>query len=193
MSGTRRQLPMPNVTRITSLTQAHATLQHCWVKLSSFVQDYPASASSVSSSSSSSEGVTIFAERQRFQSWLEQWEVAFTEFLTNAMAAMNSDNITQSRIMKANHLACTILASDNDTTAERDFNAIVELAAAVLRSRTTDSPPKSDEDDKAPSTTATTTTTTALDVLDPLMVVISRCNVDVVRTRAAELLRARHR
>ncbi len=185
-----RQLPMPIVTRVTSLSQAHATLQHCWVKLSSFVQDYPTSASTTSSSSSDT--TTMATERQRFQTWLEQWEVAFTQFLTISMAAMHGDDIMQSRILKTNHLACTILAADSETTFDNDYNAIVELAGAVLRSRSTGSPgPESNIG--GPLTWPPTFTATTLDVLDPLMVVISRCNVDVVRMRAAELLRSRNR
>lgn len=189
MAGSR-QLPMPIVTRVTSLSQAHATLQHCWVKLSSFVQDYPASGSTTSSSSS--DGAAVTMERQRFQTWLEQWEVAFTGFLTVAMAAMYGDDITQSRILKTNHLACTILAADNETTFDNEFNAIVELAGAVLRSRSTGSP-SPESNIGGPLTWPPTFTAATLDVLDPLMVVISRCDIDVVRMRAAELLRSRNR
>jgi hypothetical protein len=155
---------MPNVNRVTSLGQAQATLQHCWTKLSSFVQDYPSSASTASSSDSSS---SVGEERQRFLTWLEKWESAFTEYLTNAMATMNSEDITQSRILKTNHLACTILVADCDPSQaafEAEFNAIIELATAVLQAGYSSEhmPP--------------TSPSTSLDVIDPLMVVISRCN-----------------
>jgi hypothetical protein len=183
-----RQLPMPNVTRVASLSQAHATLQHCWAKLATFVQDHPSSTSSSPSSAGSS---PIIEERQRFKNWLEQWELAFTDFLTNAMATMHTEDITQSRVLKTNHLACTILAADVDTTPpafESEYNAIVELSGAVLRSRYQARSPQGTESKQAASTSVTAP---GLDVFDPLMVVVAQCNIDSVRTRAAELLRLR--
>lgn len=184
-----RQLPMPNVTRITSLSQAHATLQHCWAKLSSYIQDHPATLAAASSGSTSA---SVTEQRQRFQTWLEQWEAAFTAFLTNAMATMNSDDITQSRILKANHLACTILVANNSEASpssfEVEFNAIIDLSAAVLRSKESADSPLSTKSILSEASSASIMTTN-LYVLDPLMLVISRCNKDVIRTRAAELLR----
>jgi hypothetical protein len=183
-----RQLPMPTVTRVASLNQAHATLQHCWAKLATFVQDHPSSTSTSPSSAGSS---PILEERQRFKDWLEQWELAFTDFLTNAMATMHTEDITQSRVLKTNHLACTILAADVDTTEpafESEYNAIVELSGAVLKSRYQ---ARSAQGAESKTTSSTSFTAPGLDVFDPLMVVVAQCNIDSVRTRAAELLRLR--
>jgi hypothetical protein len=184
-----RQLPMPNVTRITSLSQAHATLQHCWVKLSSFIQDH---APALATSSSTSATALMTEQRQHFHNWLEQWETAFTVFLTNAMATMNSNDITQSRILKANHLACTVLAAESSSTPlspfETEFNAIVELSAAVLRLKDPSDSPLPTNSILTQGSSASNATTN-LDVVDPLMLVISRCTKNATRTRAAELLR----
>ena len=99
------------------------------------------------------------------------------------MASLNNQDITHSRILKTNHLACTVLASDAGPSAfdvfEAEFRAIVELAGAVLRSRhLADSPQDADSKTFAMS----------LDVKEPLSVVASRCYQGHIRTRAAELL-----
>ena len=177
-----RELPMPNVTQISSLGQAHATLLHCWTKLSRTSQESPSSTSSTQSSPSS-----VTDEKRHFQKWLEQWELAFSAFLSNSMASMNTEDVTHSRILKTNHLACTILVSDAEPAAldvfEAEFRAIVELAGAVLRSRF-----QSDSPQDTNSSGGSVPFTAGLDVKEPLHVVVSRCNQASLRTRAAELL-----
>ena len=178
-----RELPMPNVSKLSSLDQAHATLLHCWTKLSSFSYQH---SSPLTPSTSSSQPSPVVEERQHFQRWLEQWEIAFTAFLTNAMPSMANDDVTESRVLKANHLACVILATDGISFPgdhpEADHNAIVELAGAVLRIRyLADSP----QDSKSQSPTAITS---QLGVREPLHVVVSRCNNESTRARALELL-----
>ena len=186
MLSSTRELPMPNVSKLSSLSQAHATLLHCWTKLSRFTRDYPSPSPSPVSSTSPQQTSPIVEERQNFQRWLEQWEVAFTAFLTNAMASMTNEDVTQSRILKTNHLACTILASDADPPAfdafEAEFRAIIELAGAVLRSRYLADSPQDTKANESPTIPA------GLDVKDPLHVVRSRCNEATIRRRAIELL-----
>lgn len=180
MSGSR-ELPMPNTSRITSLHQAHATLLLCWSKLSKFNQEQTPTGSFAWSPGS------VNNEREMFAEWLEQWEAAFTEYLSSAMSSMTNEDVMQSRILKANHLAGTILASDvhslSTAVFEAEFLAIIELAGAVLRSRfVSDSPQETDSNKDPPKPQS------GLDVHEPLLVVISRCHEEPTRIRANELL-----
>ena len=185
MQSPTRELPMPKITKLSSLNQASATLLHCWTKLVRLTQQEQPSPTTPSQPSS-----PVVEDRRDFQIWLEHWELAFTAFLSNAMASMTGEDITHSRILKANHLACGIVASDPGTAAfdvfEAEFSAIVELAGAVLRSRQL-----ADSAQESRSSTESPTMTTTLDVKEPLCVVSSRCTKASIRNRAAELL-ARH-
>lgn len=179
-----RELPMPNVTRIYNLNQAHATLLHCWNKLSRNSQDsttYPAVTYKCTLASS---------DRKFFQQWLERWEQAFTDYLSSSMPSMASDNLTQCRVLKANHLACTILvseiapdAADNDSS-ESELNAVLELAGAVLQARQGTRSPTS----ASSSSTDNSPVTAGLDVRDPLCVVMSSASRRATRNYASELL-----
>lgn len=105
------------------------------------------------------------------------------------MASMTNGSLTQSRILKTNHLACTILVSDLEPgdfdVYEAEFRAIIELAGAVLRSRYfADSPQES----KAESESDAIPFAARLDVKEPLNVVAARCTESRIRRRAEELL-----
>lgn len=178
-----RELPMPKVTRITSLTQAHATLLHCWARLSKFTSESAPNSESPDTpiSDDTDQG------RSRFLAWLEQWEIAFTAYLSTAMPSMVNEDITESRILKTNHLACTIMANGiNATTSrtfDRDFNAILELSAAVIRSRNfPESPPDTLPERRTMRSGAN------LDVFHPLQLVCTYSSQEDARRRAAELL-----
>jgi len=88
---------------------------------------------------------------------------------------MRGDELTRSRILKANHLSCTILASDGRSfnTFDSEFQAIVDLAGAILQTR-------------APNTLRSDSNT--LDVREPLHVVAARCSRVSTRNQAMELL-----
>lgn len=181
MSDATRELPMPNVSKLCSLDQAQATLMHCLTKLSRQMQDLP---STPSGSVSQPRRPILEDDRQHYQRWLEQWELAFTTFLTHAMAAMSDEEVTQSRVLKANHLACTILAAGNTPAhaLEAEFCAITELAGAVSRLRYFAGSPQN------PGSNEPTTTLAMLDIADPLHVVLARCNQEATRQRAIKLL-----
>lgn len=124
-------------------------------------------------------------ERRHFEQWLQQWEQAFTAYLSSSMAGMGAEEVASCRVLKANHLSCTVLASEaSPTTAggrnfEGDFRAIVELVTAILQTR-------------SPAATAravSNTTSHALDVREPLYVVVARCGNGTIRDQAVELLR----
>jgi len=100
---------------------------------------------------------------------------------------MVNEGITECRILKTNHLACTIMASGVHTTAPKtfdtDFNAMLELSAAVLRSRfKPDSPSDELAERRALRASAD------LDVFQPLQLVCTYSSQAEVRRRAAELL-----
>lgn len=181
LQGTSRELPMPTVNRITSLNQAQATLLHCSTKLTKSWQHNPGRTSPPSSPLDSD-------ARRDFQRWLEQWEQAFTSYLSNAMAGMKSEDITRCRVLKANHLSCTILAAGSSSDPrsfggfESDFQAIVELASAVMQSR----PAMSSSNRDSPSDG--NQISGSLDVRGPLYVVAARCDRVAIRSRAVELL-----
>ena len=169
-----RELPMPVVSRITSLDQAQATLQHCATRLNKSWQANPARSSPPSSPIDGN-------EKRLFQQWLEQWETAFTAYLRAYMSSMKSDDVARSRVLKANHLSCTILASEAGPSMRAydifaaDFQAIVELASAVLSSR-------------SPSTASASRSTSTLDVREPLYVVVACCDRLPTRNKAVERL-----
>lgn len=181
--GTSRELPMPTVSRITSLGQAQATLQHCSTKLSKSWQNNPTRNSPPDSPLDAS-------DKRHFQQWLDQWEQAFTAYLSYAMPTMKGDEISRSRILKANHLSCAILASDRGPhpsayqVFDAEFQAIVELAGAVVQSR----PQKADRS-STESPTDSSPTSSSLDVREPLYVVVARCDRASTRNQALELLR----
>lgn len=183
LQGTSRELPMPTVNRITNLNQAQATLLHCSTKLSKSWQNNPGRSSPPSSPLDSE-------SRRHFQRWLEQWEQAFTSYLSLAMAGMKSEDITRCRILKANHLSCTILAAGSSTDPrsfngfESDFQAIVELASAVMQSRSATNSPSG----RGASPGDGNQSAGSLNVRGPLYVVAARCDRVNIRAHAVELL-----
>ncbi|KAK4542989.1 hypothetical protein LTR36_005987 [Oleoguttula mirabilis] len=183
MSTNFRELPMPNVTRITNLNQAHATLLHCCNKLARFAQQCQASGSSGAADGQVTE------ERRQFQQWLERWEQAFTEFLASAMVSMGSEDLTQCRVLKANHLACNVVASgagpgtSGSDASGPEFQAITDLAGAVLQTRRGTGSPQS-----AVSSPSVSPVISGLDVQDPLYIVLAHCSTQALRTLANELL-----
>ncbi|WPG98961.1 Hypothetical protein R9X50_00176300 [Acrodontium crateriforme] len=198
-----RELPMPNVSRIYNLSQAHATLLHCSNKLTRSRDSAASSPSSTGTASPSSE--------DRLDKWLERWEQAFTDYLSNAMPSMGASELAECRVLKANHLACTILASSSGPHAfEAEFQAIIDLAGAVLKARSEANGLASPQfgnrqhqqqqhhqqqhlqqhqhqqpglaprrDRQVPS---------GLDVRDPVILVATRCTGRSIRKRANEIL-----
>ncbi|KAK3115753.1 hypothetical protein LTR53_004573 [Teratosphaeriaceae sp. CCFEE 6253] len=92
------------------------------------------------------------------------------------MPSMGGEDLTLCRVLKANHLACTILTSDAgpDATAresdgfEAEFQAIVELAGAVLDARDRHNSPQSASTASTASPIEATPATSGLDVQAPL-------------------------
>lgn len=187
IAGPSRELPMPNVTRLSSLAQAHATLLHCWTKLSRFMQEAN-SLASVGSSAAAQRRTALIDERRHFQQWLNQWETAFTAFLSSAVASMTTEDITQSRVLKTNHLACTVLASDDPPSFESEFQAIVDLSGAVLRSRQQLASGASPRSNTSTASDSSSASLRGLDVREPLIVLLGRCRQEPIRGRARELL-----
>ncbi|EGP88803.1 uncharacterized protein MYCGRDRAFT_103708 [Zymoseptoria tritici IPO323] len=102
------------------------------------------------------------------------------------MKGMNEADIARCRVLKANHLSCQVLASDNivEPTSldafEADFQAIVELSKAVLQ--------PSGNPTGVQSSSSSASSSGLLDVRCPLSVVAARCNRPHIRAQAIELL-----
>ncbi|RMY94788.1 hypothetical protein D0864_05453 [Hortaea werneckii] len=123
MESFSRDLPMPSVSRITSLNQAHATLLHCCNKLGRFEQCCQPQTSTPSSPVLQN---TQAEERRAFRQWLQRWESAFSQFLSTYASGMSSEDLSQCRILKANHIACNIVASNaRPGTLEFDANLTI--------------------------------------------------------------------
>ncbi|KAF1822174.1 uncharacterized protein K489DRAFT_320211 [Dissoconium aciculare CBS 342.82] len=101
------------------------------------------------------------------------------------MSTLPVDEVTRCRILKANHLACTVLAAESDTNPssfdrfETEFKAIVDLAEAILRSR---------HEQGIAAASDSSAANGALDVRDPLRVVGARCTNATIRGKALQLL-----
>ncbi|KAF2860109.1 hypothetical protein K470DRAFT_217824 [Piedraia hortae CBS 480.64] len=177
-SPATRELPMPNISTITSLNQAHATLLHCWNQLARFVRECVAGPLPPPA-------VTALEERrQHFSAWLNQWENAFKQFLCITRASMDSEQLTLSRVLKANHLCCYIMTSIAGRpptvadTFEAEFRAIVDLCGAVFYARSlSPRPPPAVEPIAA-----------GLDVQSPLHVVAAQCRNTDISNRAREMI-----
>ncbi|KAH9845431.1 hypothetical protein Tdes44962_MAKER06638 [Teratosphaeria destructans] len=188
MATLSRELPMPNVKHIATLNQAHATLLHCYNKVSRFAQAYAAARTP------SNKDEVPFEERQQFTQWLDRWERAFTDYLTSNMPSMGNNELTQCRVLKANHLACVVLIATTGPSKpdfdkfETDFEAIVELSGAVRQARQSKESPTS-----ATSSPIAIATRAGLDVQDPLHIVITYCTRPDLRSRANELSLRLHR
>ncbi|KAK0364587.1 hypothetical protein LTR02_007887 [Friedmanniomyces endolithicus] len=182
MGRSSRELPVPTISRITSLSQANATLSHCWSKL--WIPDRHTTDENWQAQ-----------ERSQLRIWLENWEKAFTDFLRSTMASMGGEDLTQCRVLKANHLTCTILASDAGPDAtpqdfdgfEADFQAIVELAEAVLHARQRTNSPQSASTGSTASPVDSAPHAGGLDIQAPLYIVMARCSNAGVWDRASRL------
>ena len=177
-----RELPMPSVSQITGLEQAKATLQHCHSRL--LAGDIVSPPMSPRTDDTPQTPVGASTEREeRFVRWLSQWEKAFSTFLSAAMSAMKDEEVSQCRVLKANHLNCVILASADapDRTDRspfaKEFKAITDLCGAVLMQQ-------HQEPDRNPMPRMGR----GMTVVDLLQGVADRCSERVTRERATRLL-----
>ncbi|OQO13372.1 hypothetical protein B0A48_01600 [Cryoendolithus antarcticus] len=166
-----RELPMPAPRSTTTLPQATQTLTLCSNKLHLLFRH-------LSSASPGSPAYTaLLTEMHRFKPWLETWESAFSRHLATAMPNMPPEQVRDCRIVKANHLACVVLASTPRAAAEREpfsteGRAIVGLAVAVLGEKGEAATVKGDD----------------MGIAEPLRVVSACCGDGGVRAQAMKLL-----
>ncbi|OQO11213.1 hypothetical protein B0A48_05469 [Cryoendolithus antarcticus] len=166
-----RELPMPAPRSTTTLPQATQTLTLCSNKLHLLFRH-------LSSASPGSPAYTaLLAEMHRFKPWLDTWECAFSRHLATAMPNMPPEQVRECRIVKANHLACVVLASTPGAGGERELfstegRAIVGLAVAV----------------KGETGIVTAANGGSMGIAEPLRVVVACCGDGVVRAQAMELL-----
>ncbi|KAK0275232.1 hypothetical protein LTR35_011280 [Friedmanniomyces endolithicus] len=163
MGRSSRELPVPTISRITSLSQANATLSHCWSRLW------------IPGRHPTDENEQV-QERQQLRIWLENWEKAFTDFLCSSMASMGGEDLTQCRVLKANHLL-----------HHPSLRPIVELAEAVLHARQRTISPQSASTGSTASPVDSAPPVGSLDIQAPLYIVMARCSNAGVWDRASRL------
>lgn len=171
-------LPLPVVGKLRSIDQAHSILALTWNKLLLYLQDFPVTAPAAVVAKCNAQKVNYF------RPWLNQWEVAFADFLKWGRPLMSEQDLARCMILKANHLAIVILGSvynDDFEAFESEFRGIVELSAAVLtKSRVPGLP-------TAPPAKVTYCSF-SMCTTDPLYVTMTRTTNDDLRKRAIELL-----
>ncbi|KAK5118821.1 hypothetical protein LTR62_000030 [Meristemomyces frigidus] len=183
MALSSRELPLPTVPSISSLSQAHATLLHCWNRL------LRSDRAPLPQGPLTGQTTQIAEGMQQFRDWLQKWERGFSEFLTIEFDTMDTAALTQCRVLKANHLACIIMVSDPETRPDQsaamaiEFRAIVELAEAVLQARITSPTPSASNATPVDANLVTS----GLDVYGPLQVVLAQCTVMELWSRAHQL------
>lgn len=168
---------MPAATKACSTEQAQATLQLCANKLKSRMRIW----TEARNSSSSWTSHDFTAEGRQFNAWLESWESAFSTLLAQAMPSMREEDVERCRILKANHLGCSVQASllangDREST-ERDALAILGLASAVLTR------PSSSHSDVEPQQRPG-----VMSMAEPLEVVAGYSSSATLRSNASRLL-----
>lgn len=180
-----RELPMPLLRTIRNLDQARAALQLCLDKLKRhFGRLHEADPMSM-------DAIAVLGEMRRLRPWLEQWEKAFSTYLAIAIPSMAQEDLKKSRVIKANHLCSMVLAS---TSGVRDvdfecflseFRAIVGLAGAILEGTSNPDPTPILMQHARESLSGIPA---AMNIADPLRVVVCCCTDRSVKTRAAEYL-----
>lgn len=131
-----------------------------------------------------------------FRPWLQSWDAAFAELLTNAQVTASPANRKAAMILKANALVTDIFTNVDLSRGESawevfqdKFQAIVDLAAAVLEAD--DSVRSRSQVQKTKTTFISTTNVEhafGLGIITPLCEVCARCSEPIIRGKALELL-----
>lgn len=132
--------------------------------------------------------VSVIAhERSRYSAWFQTWECAFTAFLAQESTRLDSETLNGCRLLKAHHLAASILAGADYTLGEtawarvsKEFSIIVELLDGILillpKRPVTPDPPQT------PYLTAT------MGMIEPLYLTATRCPDSGISGKAEVLL-----
>lgn len=182
-------LYLPDLDTIYTLDEANDTLYLVYSNILIFHQSLRAYCPSPTDDLSAA----ATQKHLRFSPWLKLWEQAFATFLFRESASLSHEDMQKAKVLKANHLLCTVLARV-DTTAgfwawepfTPEFKAIVDLAAAVLnaehRSTASECAGRRAGIEHVPCMSS------GLWIADPLYVCLSRCTEPEFRRQAAGLL-----
>jgi hypothetical protein len=124
---------------------------------------------------------------ETFLPWLKTWEQSFSEFLFHESANLSTEDMQRARVLKANHIAATIVAKGplGRVGGWPGFNnackAIIDLSASVLNTYAL-SPGSDLPTFHLPSLAF------GLWIYEPCFIVMARCNDPELRKQAAGLL-----
>lgn len=177
-------LPLPDVDAIHSLSHASRILHVIYTNL--LLYQHNASAYLFGAD------VTTAGPAQkhlRFAPWLRNWERRFADFLFRHSRTLSHAQMQHAKVLKANHLLCTILASVDTARGwagwepfTGEFKAILDLAAAVL------TPETMGKAAELGGTEGMPVMSFGLWIAEPLFVCLSRCTEPELRRQAAGLL-----
>lgn len=181
---TDRFTPLPDVAFIFTLDHAHNALHMGLNSIMRFMQTL------VSTPTKEEAALNMAEKHTRYASWFQQWELAFSTFITSNRATMSDTDLKRAMVLKANHLVGTMLASVDQSAGpiaydpyENEFKAIVDLSREVLA---TFSAPPLPTLSRGPG--AAPYLSFSLWVTDPLWMAISRCRNPGIRQAAFTLL-----
>ncbi|EGP86619.1 uncharacterized protein MYCGRDRAFT_110011 [Zymoseptoria tritici IPO323] len=127
--------PLPPIDFIFSLEHAHNTLHTALNSVMRFMQGFHPTAPKQQIAA------TMAEKYLRYSPWFQQWESAFTSFLSDQRDYMSNMDLKRAMVLKANHLVGTMLAAVDQSAGpvaydayESEFRAIVDLAREVLAS-----------------------------------------------------------
>lgn len=177
--------PLPAVNRIRSLDHAHLTLHAAMNNNMRYSQRFHPDASA------DHHAISHAKKTLRYAPWYEQWEAAFSRWLSQNHDTLTNLDRKRAMVLKANQLVGTMLATVDQRAGpaaydrfESEFRAIVELSREVL----TDFPCP-----PLPTLTAGNSSlpyfSCSLWVTDPLFMAVSRCRNPGIRQAAFALLR----
>ena len=172
---------LPDVSQIHNLQHANWTLYFTWIMVYIFCQD------AMLAMPPFELAARLTKKREIFLPWLKTWEQSFSEFLFSESANLSTEDMQRARLLKANHIATTILAKGplGRVGGWPGFNdackAIIDLSASVLNTYA-----------QSPGSGLPTFhfpfLAFGLWISEPCFIVMARCNDPELRKQAAGLL-----
>ena len=180
-SDTSDDPPLPDASRIHSIDHANWTLHYAYIGLLTACQDCRQSGGS---------GAFAFLEAQKYhlyKPFLKTWERSFADFLFREASSLERSDMERAKVLKANHIAATILASvgcckqEEYKPYDNECKAIVEFSASVLDTYAL-------HQGGTLSKSQFPFLSFGLWVSEPLFLVMARCHDPLLRRQAAGLL-----
>ena len=174
--------PLPDFEEICSLAQADSILHNAYISILAFSQQcHPML--------DHTQIVEKMKQKQvLFMPGLNAWKQKFGAFLFRQSNNLSHDDMQHAKILKANHLNCSILARFDLSLGrpgwesfENDFKSVVDLSASAMK--TYSNPSKTDV-----TAFQVPFMSFGLFITEPLYICMARCPSRNLRRQAAELL-----